>query len=242
VRKASKTIQGFGGSVATKGRLDATVSRWPRTARQRRPQAAVAPKARLDLIEVNPAIHGGNGGTCHIYIALPAAATHPVGGMSQTCATRFGRRTASLVCVDPLTIGLIASRMAISLMSLLKPADAGPRGDTATPADTFENTFDNTLATEAGKGFAGWVMRVLTRRSKSQPNLQTSMERVASTEDPKAQDELIQEILIALREEPGLLQDARQRLASISVSASGVRSVAVGRDVRGTINTGDIGP
>jgi len=128
--------------------------------------------------------------------------------------------------------------MAIALRSLLKPRDPGDHGDTAaTPVDTFENT----LASEAGKGFAGWAMRVLTRRARSQPSLQTSMELVAATEDPKAQDELVQEILIALREEPGLLDDANQRLASIKVSASGVRSVAVGRDVRGTINTGDIG-
>jgi hypothetical protein len=33
--------------------------RRPRTARQRRPQAGSAPKARLDLKEVNPAVQQG---------------------------------------------------------------------------------------------------------------------------------------------------------------------------------------
>jgi hypothetical protein len=140
--------------------------------------------------------------------------------------------------VDPLTIGLIASRMAIALASLLKPGGVRQGGDAAaTPVDSFENA----LASEAGKGFAGWAVRVLTRRAKSQPSLQISMERVASSDDPKAHDELVQDILIALGEEPGLLEDAKHRLAAINVSASGVRSVAVGRDVRGSINTGDIG-
>jgi len=129
--------------------------------------------------------------------------------------------------------------MAIALASLLKTGDG--REDAASASTTPVDTFENTLASEAGKGFAGWVMKVLTRRAKTDPGLKSSIERMASAGDSANHDELVKEIVVALRDEPGLLEDAQHRLASISVTASGVRSVAVGGDSRGIINTGDIG-
>jgi len=147
--------------------------------------------------------------------------------------------------VDP-SVAVLATQSALLLMRLFgwpsKQGEGSPSQGEDPEASALE-AFETAASSESGKRTAEWLLGKLDSHPGVRPGLAGVLEQVRDPDGADAghvRQRVVAELTESFAAEPALRAAVAERVSQLSVTASGPRSVAIGRDNHGSINTGDV--